>query len=84
MTQEPLPFSRITLTDRVACLFRSRPGQWIDWRDIAQVGGGMGWRTRISNLRYPPYSLDIENRTYRKAGYTLSEYRLREAGQRVA
>ena len=66
---------RVSLTDRVAALFKAMPGVWIDGREIAKVGGYAGYRTRISNLRYPPYSMVIENRTRRVRGITESHYR---------
>jgi hypothetical protein len=66
-----------TFTDRVAELFKSMPGQWIDARVIAQVGGSLAWRTRISNARIA-YGMDIRNRTRWEetpiGGFTVSEY----------
>jgi hypothetical protein len=50
-----------TFTDRVAALFKSMPGQWIDARVIAQVGGFAAWRTRISECRQRGMP-DIRNR----------------------
>jgi hypothetical protein len=65
-----------TFTDRVAALFKSMPGQWIDARVIAQVGGFAAWRTRISNARIA-YGMDIRNRTRWEetpiGGFTVSE-----------
>lgn len=74
MTQPPLPFSRSRLTDRVAAYFRAHPDRWVDGRELAQVGGYAAYRTRISNCR-TELGMDIQNRTYRKDGYTVSEYR---------
>jgi hypothetical protein len=68
---------RQTFTDRVAQLFRDMPGQWIDARVIAQVGGSLASRTRISECR-SRYGMDIRNRTRREetpiGGYTVSEF----------
>jgi hypothetical protein len=68
---------RQTFTDRVAQLFRDMPGQWIDARTIAQVGGFAAWRTRISNARIA-YGMDIRNRTRWEetpiGGFTVTEY----------
>ena len=93
MTQATLPLStqtaKITLTDRLAAYFRVRAGEWINARDLLTVAGFAGWRTRVSNLRYPPYNMVIENRTRRvrvrdeggmvaiseARGWTVSEYR---------
>jgi hypothetical protein len=51
---------RQTFTDRVAQLFRDMPGQWIDARTLAQVGGFAAWRTRTSECRR--MGMDIRNR----------------------
>lgn len=69
------PVERQTMTDRVAAIFKSRPNEWIDARDVLHAGGFGGWRTRVSELRYPPYSMQIENRTRKVRGLTESHYR---------
>jgi hypothetical protein len=56
---------RPTFTDRVADLFRSMPGQWIDGRTLAQVGGFAAWRSRVSDARLA-YGMDIRNRQRRE------------------
>jgi hypothetical protein len=61
---------------RLAAFLRSRPGVWLDGRELATVGGAYGWRTRISDLRRPPYNMNIENRLRRERGFVVSEYRL--------
>ena len=53
---------RETFTARVAELFRSMPGQWIEAEVLSKVGGRCAWRTRVSELRHPPYAMTIENR----------------------
>ena len=66
----------MTMVDRVAALFQSYPpGTWLDGRELAAVGGYAAWRSRISDLRRPPYGMTIENRTRRVKGFTVSEYR---------
>jgi len=70
----------MTLCERLAAHFSARPGQWIDANDLMQVAGRMGWRTRASELRQPPYSMTIENRlrkveTMLGETVTVSEYR---------
>ena len=65
-----------TLCAKVARLLRSRPGEWIDGREIAEHGGRYAWRTRLSDLRREPWCLTIENRQRRERGYVVSEYRL--------
>lgn len=77
MNQPALNFAArsVSLTDRLAAYFTARPNQWIDARELLAVAGFGGWRTRISNLRYPPYAMVIENRQFRRPGLTRSEYR---------
>lgn len=72
--------ARSSLCVRLAALFRSRPGQWMDGRDLAAVAGAYGWRTRVSDLRRQPYAMKIENRLRRVtrrdgSSYVVSEYR---------
>ncbi len=49
--------------EAVAQYFKARPGIWISALDVARVGGLLSSRTRISELRKPPYSMQIENDT---------------------
>jgi len=70
-----------TLAGVVAGHFRARPGRWIDGREIAQIAGCYGWRTRISDARRPPHNLNIRNRQRRVRTadgqvFTVSEYKL--------
>ena len=69
------PPAKITLTDRLAAYFRVRAGEWVNARDLLTVAGFAGWRTRVSNLRYPPYNMVITNRPRTVNGYRVSEYR---------
>lgn len=55
----------MSLCDRLADYFRSRPDQWIDARQLLPIAGFAAWRTRLSELRKPPYNLDIRNETRR-------------------
>ena len=67
-------------TEAVAQVFRARPGEWISAIDLTKAGGLLSWRTRISDLRKPPYSMQIENRTERHPAYgTVSFYRFTDA-----
>lgn len=81
MIAQPLPFDGPrTLTEAVADVFQARPRVWISMQELARVGGTGGWRTRVSNLRYPPFQMVIENRTARVRladgrTITTSEYR---------
>ena len=84
MTQAALSFegadlSADTCTARLARLFLSQPaGHRFSWRELAAVGGGAAWRTRVSNLRREPWHFDIRNqwRTVERDGrrYRESEY----------
>jgi len=68
-----------SFTQRVAEFFTERQGQWIDGKNLALVGGGYAWRTRVSNCRLE-LGMEIENRkrhVKREDGSTfiVSEYR---------
>lgn len=69
-----------TLSDRLADFFRARPGVWVDGRVLSEIGGCYAWRTRLSELRRPPFNMDIRNRQRRvrrpdgRGTYTVSEY----------
>lgn len=65
----------MSLCERVAALLKACPNTWLDGREIAKVGGYAAWRSRIADLRKPPYSMVIENRTKRSKGFTVSEYK---------
>jgi hypothetical protein len=70
----------VNLCQRLADYFRSRPGEWIDGRDLFAVAGSYAWRSRVSDLRRPPFSFAIENRQERHRApdgqrYTISFYR---------
>lgn len=64
----------MSLTEKVRALFLANPGRWIDGREIAQVGGYAGWRTRISDCR-KDFAMQIENEYERRPNLTISRYR---------
>ncbi len=66
----------MTLTERVRALFISRPNEWVDGRELAQVGGYAAWRTRLSECR-KRYGMRLENQVIRHEDYTVSRYRYR-------
>lgn len=66
--------------DRAEQVFRARPDEWIDARVFLGCAGFAGWRTRISTLRRER-NMDIVNRTYRRNGFTVSEYRWNTGAQ---
>ena len=74
--------ARISRVQRLADFFRTSPGRWHDARVLFPIAGAYGWRSRVSDLRRPPFNLTIENRqrTVRQPdgtlSYVVSEYRL--------
>lgn len=65
-----------TYTERVAALFKARPGVWIPWYELARIGGAMAWRTRVSDVRKAPFLMTIENKIERREdGVKVSFYR---------
>jgi hypothetical protein len=67
-----------SLTGRVYALLDAHRGQWVDGREIMQVGGYAGWSARVRDLRKLGYT--VEQRDYRveRDGrkFTVTEYRL--------
>ena len=83
MTQAQLSFTPkslnpTSLTGRVYALLDAHRGQWVDGREIAQVGGYAGWSARVRDLRKLGYV--VEQRDYRveRDGrkFVVTEYRL--------
>lgn len=70
-----------TRIESLAALFNEYPHVWIDGRTLANVAGAYAWRTRVSDLRKPPYAMAIENRQRHvcnvdgSGAATISEYR---------
>lgn len=73
-----IPDHHATLAAAVARYFKARPDTWIDGRDVMQIAGAYGWRTRISDCRRQ-FQMRIDNRQRRvRSGghaFTVSEYR---------
>jgi hypothetical protein len=70
----------MTLVERLARFLAERPNVWHDGRDLGTIAGSYAWRTRISDLRRPPFNMAIENRQRHVrqpdgTTYTVSEYR---------
>lgn len=68
MTQPALAFDApqtklIGGCDRLAAHFKAHPHQWLPMYELAYIGGLGGFRTRISELRFSPWSMNIQNRT---------------------
>jgi hypothetical protein len=74
----PKSLNPTSLTGRVYALLDAHRGQWVDGREIAQVGGYAGWSARVRDLRKLGYV--VEQRDYRveRDGrkFTVTEYRL--------
>lgn len=82
MTQSQLDFTapRETLNDKLARFFRRNRGAWLDVADLAAIAGIGGWRSRVCELRFPPYSMDIRNSQERwPDGRRRSVYRFQPA-----
>jgi len=73
-----------TLNDRLAAYFRSRAGEWVNAHDLLPVAGFAAWRTRLSELRKPPYAMPIENRVEIVNGRKQSWYRFVPAKEHAA
>jgi DNA-binding response OmpR family regulator len=78
LSYTPKSLNPTSLTGRVYALLDAHRGQWVDGREIAQVGGYAGWSARVRDLRKLGYT--VEQRDYRveRDGrkFTVSEYRL--------
>jgi hypothetical protein len=71
-----------TYRDRVAAYFKAKPGQWIEWHELAAIGGAMAWRTRVSDCRQPfekgGLEMDIVNKVHKLPdGTKVSAYMYR-------
>ena len=69
-----------SLAERLAEFFTTHPHTWHDGVLLGTVAGRYGWRSRISDIRRPPFSMVIENRqrqvrSSRGELVTVSEYR---------
>lgn len=55
--------------------FRARPNTWISALELMQQRACLSFRTRISDLRYAPYDMDVRNRQEVVRGTRRSFYR---------
>jgi hypothetical protein len=78
LSYTPKSLNPTSLTGRVYALLDAHRGQWVDGREIAQVGGYAGWSARVRDLR--KLGMSVEQRDYRveRDGrkFTVTEYRL--------
>ena len=61
-----------THVQRLAAYFLLRPNQWVSALELVEIGGRLSWRTRLSDLRKPPFGMVIES--------DVSEVRRRPGG----
>lgn len=52
----------MSFTDKLATYLKNHAGEWLDGREIAEIAGCYGWRTRLSELRKAPYFMAVENK----------------------
>ncbi len=83
MTQASLSFTPkslnpTSLTGRVYALLDAHRGQWVDGREIAQVGGYAGWSARVRDLRKLGYVVGQRDYRVERDGrkFVVTEYRL--------
>ncbi len=62
LSYTPKSLNPTSLTGRVYALLDAHRGQWVDGREIAQVGGYAGWSARVRDLR--KLGFVVENREY--------------------
>lgn len=69
----------MTLCETLADYLKARPNEWIDGHALLDIGGTFAFRTRLSELRRPPFNMTIENQTTRHAfmgrKWTETKYR---------
>jgi hypothetical protein len=69
----------VNLCEKLAAYLSARPNEWIDGHALLDIGGTFAFRTRLSELRRPPFNMTIENRTTRHAfmgrKWTETKYR---------
>jgi hypothetical protein len=64
--------TRQTFRDAVAAVLKQRADQWVPWHELAEIGGAMAWRSRISDAR-----LQLGMVERREDGVAVSYYRYR-------
>ena len=50
----------MTNLQRTARFFRQHRRRYISAFVLMRIAGMLGWRTRLSDLRKPPYSMNVE------------------------
>jgi hypothetical protein len=66
---------RTTYRAAVAEVLQAHQGEWVHWSRLAQVGGALAWRTRVSDCRRE-LGMAIDNKVVpRSDGVRESFYR---------
>jgi hypothetical protein len=68
----------MSLNDKLAEVFRSRPLEWIDGRELSTIAGCYGWRSRCADLRKRGMCIENQQRRFVTADgsvYVDSRYR---------
>jgi hypothetical protein len=78
LSYTPKSLNPTSLTGRVYALLDAHRGQWVDGREIAQVGGYAGWSARVRDLRKLGFVVENRQRTMKLAtsNIVITEYRL--------
>jgi DNA-binding response OmpR family regulator len=78
LSYTPKSLNPTSLTGRVYALLDAHRGQWVDGREIAQVGGYAGWSARVRDLRKLGYVVEQQDYRVERDGrkFTVTEYRL--------
>lgn len=69
----PMRVKKPSQNERLESLFRSRPNEWLPMTDLGRAIGAWAVHSRVADLR--AHGMDIENRTQKDDGETLSFYR---------
>jgi DNA-binding response OmpR family regulator len=78
LSYTPKSLNPTSLTGRVYALLDAHRGEWVDGREIAQVGGYAGWSARVRDLRKLGYTVEQQDYRVERDGrkFTVTEYRL--------
>jgi hypothetical protein len=58
---EVAPLPAASLREKLANHFKARPNVDIDGLELGRVAGSYAWRSRVAELRFPPYNMNIKN-----------------------
>lgn len=62
MSTIPRTKTRPSRLEALAAFFIARPNSWQSALDVMPIGGTLSWRSRVADLRRPPWNLNIRNR----------------------